>query len=56
MRKRKWLSIFKNSKNKNGVINKVKMAKLIEKDLSFKDGFFSNHFPGLSEYMRNKFC
>ena len=57
MRKRKWLQIFSYSKNKNGYgTNTLKMRRLIQKDLTTKDGLFSNSFPALSEYMENKFC
>lgn len=62
MRKEKWLMIFKYSRSKNGTINKNKMVKLLESDLTKKfnqeKGYdeYANNFPGLSEYMMSKFC
>lgn len=55
-RKKKWLMIFSHSRNKSGQPNKEKMAKLIEADLAIRDCKFINPYPGLSEYMRIKFC
>jgi len=56
LRKRKWLFIFSESKRKIGGINKDKMRKLLEKDLTKKDNKFTKNFPGMSEYMKTKFC
>ncbi len=57
MRQKKWAMIFKNSKAKTEKLTKRKMISLIEKDLSKeKNGLFSNHFPGMSEYMKARFC
>lgn len=56
LRKRKWMQLFSNSKNKLGSINIRKLKKLIECDLALKNNSFQNSFPGLSEYMLNKFC
>lgn len=56
MRKKKWLLIFKNSRVRSGQPNKNKMEKLLSNDLATKEGRFSNHFPGLSEFMLKKFC
>ncbi len=56
LRKRKSLNIFRNSKNKNGAINKDKMKKLLDVDLTKKEGNYINNFPGLSEYMKSKYC
>ncbi|MEM8527107.1 MAG: retron system putative HNH endonuclease [Bacteroidota bacterium] len=56
MRKDKWLSIYRNSCNKKGGVNKLKMKRLIEKTLSLKNDHFTHSFPALAEYMRDKFC
>lgn len=56
MRRKKWLQIFKSSKRKNGIISTTKMQRLLENDLAKKDSKFSNHFPGMSEFMLAKFC
>lgn len=55
-REQKWLRIFRDSRNKNGTINKGRMRKMLEKDLAKKDGHFTNDFPAMSEYMKTKFC
>ncbi len=57
-RRNKWITIYKNSKDKKGKFNKEKMRRLIKKDLDTLDekGHFKNNFPGLSEYMLAKFC
>jgi len=56
MRREKWKKFFSKSRNKQKVVNFAKMKVLIEKDLAKIDGRFTNHFPGLSEYMLQKFC
>jgi len=55
-REQKWLQIFRDSTDKNGNINTSKMQKILENDLAKKDNKFTNDFPGLSEYMKTKFC
>jgi len=55
LRKRKCMFFFRQSfENKN--INVKKMEKLLDADLSKKGGNFPNSFPGLSDYMKKKFC
>jgi len=56
MRKKKWGSIYSKSRNKNGSFNKDRMEKILDDDLSKKDNHFTNDFPGMSEYMKAKFC
>ncbi len=58
LRQRKWISIYRNSKSKrkNGDVDKQKMRKLLDADLTKKEDNFVNNFPALSEYMRDKFC
>ena len=56
IRKRKWQSIYAKSMNKNGSLNKGRMRKMLEDDLSKKDNKFTKNFPGMSEYMKAKFC
>jgi uncharacterized protein (TIGR02646 family) len=55
LRRKKFLKIFQLSTGSNTAKNKAKMRRLLESDL---DGGvkFNNSFPGLSEYMLNKFC
>lgn len=55
-REQKWLRIFRDSTNKNGSFNKDRMKKILEDDLTKKGGQFTQNFPGMSEYMKTKFC
>ena len=68
-RKEKWLKIFRNSRSKHtNSFDKRKMKKLLEDDLALRTVMntnfdiprvvtvFSNDLPGLSSYMRTKFC
>ncbi len=56
MRKKKWRSIYSRSMNKSGSLNKDRMRKILEDDLAKKDNHFTKNFPGMSEYMKTKFC
>lgn len=56
LRSKKFISIFKNSRHVNATIQKEKMRRILETDLQFGDNKFSNQFPGMSEYMRSKYC
>ena len=56
MRQSKWAFLFKYSYDKTGEINKEKMRRLLEKDLSRTKGQFNNHFPGMCEYLLKKHC
>jgi len=56
MRREKWVKFFSRSRNLQKVVNFAKMKVLLEKDLAKIDGKFANHFPGLSEYLLQKFC
>jgi len=56
MRREKWIKFFSKSRNRQKVVNFAKMKVLLEKDLAKKEGKFTNHFPGLAEYMLKKFC
>ena len=56
MRKAKWLLFFKYSRGKDKTINTEKMKKLLEKDLTKIGTHYKNNFPGLSIYLKDKFC
>jgi len=56
MRKKKWQSIYAKSMNKNGSLNTDRMRKILEDDISKKDNKFTKNFPGMSEYMKTRFC
>ena len=63
----KWLNILRSSKNRGkGNIDTRRMKKILLDDLALKERsysnptwkvkVFSNDMPGMSEYMKNKFC
>jgi uncharacterized protein (TIGR02646 family) len=56
MRKDKWLRFFKYSRRKDGTTNTEKMKKLLELDLTKIGNHYKNNFPGLSIYIKDKFC
>ncbi|WP_298392234.1 hypothetical protein [Flavobacterium sp.] len=56
LRGRKFREIFKISKSSTGTTNFDKMRRILEKDLQIGNNKFSNNFPGLSEYLLNRYC
>ncbi len=56
LRSKKFNTIFKESRHLSASISKLKMKKILEKDLDYCVKPYSNSFPGLSEYMLKKFC
>jgi uncharacterized protein (TIGR02646 family) len=56
LRQNKFTSVFKEVKDLTGQKQKDKLRRILKRDLE-KDGFkFTSDFPGLSEYMMNRFC
>ena len=53
-RQKTWNVIYRNSKGSKGTINKKKMKRLLDSELT--GGSFQADFPGLREYMRDRFC
>ena len=56
LREQKYRKIFSTSNHKQPATFKAKMKKILEHDLENNGSRFSNNFPGMSEYMLNKFC
>ncbi len=55
-RKDKYLAFFSVSKYKDRTKEKEKMRRLLQSDLQKNGNKFSNDFPGLSEWMIQKYC
>lgn len=55
-RKKRRIDIYSNSKIKTGDVNIDKMRRLLLKKCEKAGNKYSEPFPGLYEYMQNKFC
>lgn len=55
-RQKIWLKIFALATDRKHVVNKAKMKKLVENNFTKVGNEYPNSFPGLYQFMFNRFC